>query len=60
MSAPVDPATPCELCRLAVGPSPVPLAGAERTFLFCCEGCKGIYRMLHDIDEGPPAADDNR
>ncbi|MBK9020102.1 MAG: metal-binding protein [Sulfuritalea sp.] len=58
MSA-VDPATPCDLCSLPVGPRPFSLATAEKTFLFCCEGCKGIYQMLNQIKETPGPSQDN-
>ena len=58
MSA-VDPATPCDLCSLPVGVRPFSLAMAEKTFLFCCEGCKGIYQMLHQIKETPAPKGDN-
>ncbi len=58
MSA-IDPVTPCALCSLPVGPRPIPLATAEKSFLFCCEGCKGIYQMLHQINEMPGTARDN-
>lgn len=47
-------ARPCDLCGLEVGAKPFPLATAERELQFCCEGCRGIYEMLHDIQ--PPAA----
>ena len=45
---------PCDLCGLDVGAKPFPLATAERELQFCCEGCRGIYEMLHDIQA--PAA----
>lgn len=54
-----DPNKPCELCALPVGVKPFTLATAEKTFEFCCEGCKGIYQMLHQINETPPGADQN-
>jgi hypothetical protein len=46
---------PCDLCGLDVGNKPFLLptpAGEKR---FCCEGCRGIYQMLHQIED-PPAA----
>lgn len=55
----VDPATPCDLCQLPVGVKPFALATAEKTFLFCCEGCKGIYQMLNQIKEAPGPSQDN-
>lgn len=47
----------CDLCGLPVGLHDFSLATPERTFRFCCEGCKGIYQMLNDIEAtpGPPA-----
>ena len=58
MSA-VDPATPCDLCSLPVGARPFSLGTAERTFIFCCEGCKGIYQMLNQINEASGPAQGN-
>ena len=55
----VDPATPCDLCSLPVGAKPFSLATPEKTFLFCCEGCKGIYQMLNQINEASGPAQDN-
>lgn len=54
-----DPNQPCELCALPVGVKPFTLATPQKTFEFCCEGCKGIYQMLHQINETPPGADQN-
>lgn len=51
MSGTVDPEAPCDLCSLPVGLKPFSLAVPEKTLLFCCEGCKGIYQMLHQIKE---------
>ena len=41
----------CDLCGLPVGRLDFTLATPERTFRFCCEGCKGIYQMLNDIED---------
>lgn len=43
----------CDLCGLPVGMQEFSLTTDERTFRFCCEGCKGIYQMLNDIDDTP-------
>lgn len=59
MSEAWDPEAPCDLCSLPVGIRPFTLATAERTFRFCCEGCKGIYQMLHQIKESPDGLVDN-
>ncbi len=52
----VDPKTPCDLCVLPVGAQPFHLITPEKRLAFCCEGCKGIYQMLHDIKDTPPPA----
>ena len=59
MSEAWDPRAPCDLCSLPVGARPFSLATAEKTVLFCCEGCKGIYQMLHQINEPPAGTADN-
>jgi len=59
MSEAWDPKAPCDLCSLPVGIKPFTLATPERTFRFCCEGCKGIYQMLHQIKESPGHNADN-
>lgn len=43
----------CDLCGLDVGVKPFLLNAAETQLQFCCEGCRGIYEMLHDIKEIP-------
>lgn len=47
---------PCALCALPVGAAPVILHLSGQTLQFCCEGCRGIWLMLHDIQDSPPAA----
>jgi hypothetical protein len=59
MSEAWDPTAPCDLCSLPVGIKPFTLATPEKTFRFCCEGCKGIYQMLHQIKESPVRNADN-
>ena len=51
--------TPCDLCSLPVGVKPFVLRHDERTLQFCCEGCLGIYQMLHDLDEIPAPSAQN-
>jgi hypothetical protein len=53
---------PCDLCGLDCGVKPFTLPTPEITLQFCCEGCKGIYEMLHEIKETPenPAQNDNQ
>ncbi len=49
----------CDLCGLDVGVKPFTLNTAEKQYRFCCEGCRGIYEMLHDIKEISVDSDDN-
>ncbi|GAB6042551.1 heavy metal translocating P-type ATPase metal-binding domain-containing protein [Endothiovibrio diazotrophicus] len=55
---------PCDLCALPVEHDVFPVRTAEGTLHFCCDGCRGIYRMLHQPQELPddgiaPAAERN-
>lgn len=45
---------PCDLCGLPADAQPHELRARERTWLFCCEACKGIFQMLHGVEELPP------
>lgn len=38
----------CDLCGLDVEVAGFELKTAEGEKNFCCEGCKGIYQMLHE------------
>jgi len=38
----------CDLCGLAVEVDGFELKTVEGNKRFCCEGCKGIYQMLHE------------
>ncbi|MBK7417322.1 MAG: metal-binding protein [Dechloromonas sp.] len=51
---------PCDLCGLDVGIKPFVLNAPEKQFQFCCEGCRGIYEMLHDIKEMPAQNGNNQ
>jgi hypothetical protein len=42
----------CDLCGLPVEVPGFELQTGEGTKRFCCDGCLGIYRMLHE-DEIP-------
>ncbi len=55
-----DADKPCDLCSLPVGVKPFTLAVQAKSLEFCCEGCKGIYEMLHEIKEssGQPGQHD--
>ncbi len=46
----------CDLCALDCGNKPFPLVMAKKTLQFCCEGCRGIYMMIHDIAESSESA----
>ncbi len=50
---------PCDLCSLPVGVKPFVLVFEGRSLMFCCEGCLGIYQMLHDINEIPGVPEQN-
>lgn len=45
-----DANKPCDLCQLPVEAPGFVLYTAEGRKQFCCEGCEGIYRMLHEAD----------
>ncbi len=38
----------CDLCGLAVEVKGFGLKTKEGDKIFCCEGCKGIFQMLHE------------
>jgi hypothetical protein len=38
----------CDLCGLTVEVKGFELRTIEGDKAFCCEGCKGIYQMLHE------------
>lgn len=44
----------CDLCALDCGSKPFTLETPNGTLNFCCEGCRGIYEMLNEIN-APPA-----
>ncbi|UCV26876.1 heavy metal translocating P-type ATPase metal-binding domain-containing protein [Ferribacterium limneticum] len=50
----------CDLCSLDVGVKPFVLNTPEKQYQFCCEGCRGIYEMLHDIKEAPVQNEQNQ
>jgi len=50
----------CDLCGLDVGVKPFYLNTLDKRYQFCCEGCRGIYEMLHDIKDTPPQGGDNQ
>jgi hypothetical protein len=52
----------CDLCSLPVEVQGFELRTTEGEKRFCCEGCKGIYQMLHEelvLPELPENASDN-
>jgi hypothetical protein len=54
-----DPDKPCDLCALPVGVRPFALQTPDGGLAFCCEGCRGIYQMLNDIEDNPVDMRDN-
>lgn len=50
----------CDLCSLDVGVKPFVLNTPEKQYQFCCEGCRGVYEMLHDIQETPVQNNQNQ
>ncbi len=42
---------PCDLCMLPVTDKKYSVRTPEGDKHFCCEGCKGIYLLLNQIDE---------
>lgn len=38
----------CDLCGLAVEVNGFKLKTQDGVKKFCCEGCKGIFQMLHE------------
>jgi hypothetical protein len=48
MSEAADEPRACDLCGLPVPARPWRLQTPEREYKFCCEGCLGIFRLLHD------------
>lgn len=48
----------CDLCGLPVETKGFNLNTTEGFKEFCCEGCKGIYQMLHE-DEVLTESDNN-
>lgn len=43
-----DSFIPCDLCSLPVETPDFYLYTVEGRKRFCCEGCQGIYQMLHE------------
>lgn len=48
----------CDLCGLVVEVEGFELITKDGNKKFCCEGCKGIFQMLHEDQVlGEPTAD---
>ncbi len=43
----------CDLCGLEIGPKPFLLESGGKSLRFCCDGCLGIYQMLHESEPSP-------
>ena len=51
-----DTPKPCDLCGLPVETADFSLLTVGGRKQFCCEGCHGIYQMLHEAEILPEAA----
>ncbi len=49
----------CDLCGLAVEVEGFKLKTKEGEKKFCCEGCKGIFQMLHEDQVLSESAEDS-
>lgn len=49
----------CDLCGLAVEVDGFRLKTQEGDKTFCCEGCKGIFQMLHEDQVLTESAEDS-
>ncbi|NJD07206.1 MAG: metal-binding protein [Methylococcaceae bacterium] len=49
---------PCDLCGLPVETPDFSLRTISGPKRFCCEGCHGIYQMLHESEILPATAED--
>lgn len=49
----------CDLCGLMVEVDGFALSTVDGNKRFCCEGCKGIYQMLHEEQVLPEQLDDS-
>jgi hypothetical protein len=57
-----EPKKDCDLCGLTVEVPNFTLKTKEGDKTFCCEGCLGIYQMLHEdqiLDETEQASKNN-
>jgi hypothetical protein len=50
----------CDLCGLEVGIKPYYLESAEGQLQFCCDGCLGIYQILHETTDTAVTPDDTQ
>ncbi|MGI9211860.1 MAG: heavy metal translocating P-type ATPase metal-binding domain-containing protein [Methylococcaceae bacterium] len=49
----------CDLCHLPVEVTGFTIQSSQGEKRFCCEGCKGIYLMLHGDSENDRSAKQN-
>lgn len=40
----------CDLCSLDIGVKPFYIEREGKRLQFCCDGCLGIYQMLHETE----------
>lgn len=50
----------CDLCGLPVEGKPFELRTPGGVLQFCCDGCRGIYRLLNEVEELPEEPDSGR
>lgn len=50
----------CDLCGLTVEVKGFELKTLQGDKEFCCEGCKGIFQMLHEEQILPEEHDDSK
>lgn len=50
----------CDLCGLPVEGKTFELRTPGGVLQFCCDGCRGIYRLLNEVEELPEEPDSGR
>lgn len=46
-----EPKETCDLCGLDIEGRPYWLNVAPAPLKFCCDGCRGVYKLLNDVEE---------
>ncbi|MDD3447574.1 MAG: metal-binding protein [Gammaproteobacteria bacterium] len=50
----------CDLCGLPVEGKPFELRTPGGVLQFCCDGCRGIYLLLNEVEVSPEEPDSGR